>query len=167
MMPAKDLMLTRPVAPTLAVLLMASYSSKSGKGCPFSMGHARKAGKPALIGVILASLAGISTSGAQVPEDVRTDFVQWARQSLHRVSDANLDAPTSDLRPMREIVGAAKIVGLSEGQHVAAEPLAFRNRLFKYLVKNLGFDAIAIESGIATFHPTARIATRSRRRSQT
>jgi erythromycin esterase len=49
---------------------------------------------------------------------------------------------------MREMIGAAKIVGLSEGQHAAAEPLEFRNRLFKYFVENLGFGAIAIESGI-------------------
>jgi erythromycin esterase len=46
------------------------------------------------------------------------------------------------------MIGAAKIVGLSEGQHGAAEPLIFRNRLFKYLVEGLGFNAIAIESGI-------------------
>jgi erythromycin esterase len=49
---------------------------------------------------------------------------------------------------MRQIIGSARIVGLSEGQHAAAEPLEFRNRLFKYLVENLGFNVIAIESGI-------------------
>ncbi len=46
------------------------------------------------------------------------------------------------------MIGDAKIVGLSEGQHAAAEPLIFRNRLFKHLVEQLGFKAIAIESGI-------------------
>ena len=47
-----------------------------------------------------------------------------------------------------EMIGDAKIVGLSEGQHAAAEPLIFRNRLFKHLVEQLGFKTIAIESGI-------------------
>ena len=46
------------------------------------------------------------------------------------------------------MIGDAKIVGLSEGTHAAAEPLIFRNRLFKHLVEHLGFNAIAIESGI-------------------
>ena len=46
------------------------------------------------------------------------------------------------------MIGDAKIVGLSEGIHAAAEPLIFRNRLFKHLVEQLGFKAIAIESGI-------------------
>ena len=112
------------------------------------MSKVSKAARRASIGVVLASLAGLSPSEAQVPQDVRTDFVQWAQQSLHQVSDANLDAPAPDLQPMREMIGTAKIVGLSEGQHAAAEPLVFRNRLFKYLVENLGFGAVAIESGI-------------------
>ena len=101
-----------------------------------------------MMAVLLGSLSGIVLSAAHDPEDVQTDFVRWARQSLHRISDADLDAPTSDLRPLRDMIGAARIVGLSEGQHAAAEPLVFRNRLFKYLVENLGFNAIAIESGI-------------------
>jgi erythromycin esterase len=112
------------------------------------MSKVSKAARRASIGVVLASLAGLSPSEAQVPQDVRTDFVQWAQQSLHQVSDANLDAPAPDLQPMREMIGTAKLVGLSEGQHGAAEPLVFRNRLFKYLVENLGFGAVAIESGI-------------------
>lgn len=101
-----------------------------------------------MIAAVLGSLAGIAFSGGQDPEDVETDFVRWAGRSLYRVSDANLDAPTSDLRPMGEMIGAAKVVGLSEGQHAAAEPLVFRNRLFKYLVEKRGFGAIALESGI-------------------
>jgi erythromycin esterase len=109
---------------------------------------ARDARQLALLAVVLGLLTSIAPSQAQVPEDVQTDFVRWARQSLHPVSDANLDAPTSDLRPLRAMIGAAKIVGLGEGQHAAAEPLVFRNRLFKDLVENLGFSAIAIESGI-------------------
>lgn len=112
------------------------------------MRHAREIKRLALIAAVLCSLAGVAVSETQDPEEVQADFVRWARQSLHPVSAATLDAPTSDLRPLREMIGAAKIVGLSEGQHAAAEPLMFRNRLFKDLVENLGFGAIAIESGI-------------------
>lgn len=108
----------------------------------------RKAGLLALAAAVLSSLTSISFSEAQNTEGVQSDFVRWASQSLHPVSDSKIDAPTSELRPLREMIGAAKIVGLSEGQHSAAEPLVFRNRLFKDLVENLGFGAIAIESGI-------------------
>jgi erythromycin esterase len=37
---------------------------------------------------------------------------------------------------------------LSEGAHLAAEPLELRNRLFEFLVAEKGFTAIAIESGL-------------------
>jgi erythromycin esterase len=46
------------------------------------------------------------------------------------------------------MIGDAKIIGLSEGQHAAAEPLVFRNRLFKHLVVHSDLRVIALESGI-------------------
>jgi len=46
------------------------------------------------------------------------------------------------------MIGDATVVALSEATHGGAEPLAFRNRLFQYLVHEKGFTAIAIESGI-------------------
>jgi erythromycin esterase len=75
-------------------------------------------------------------------------FSAWARQSLYPVTSLDLKAASTDLKGLRKMVGTKRIVLLGEGQHFAAEPLAFRNRLFKYLVEELGFDAIAIESGI-------------------
>lgn len=98
-----------------------------------------------------AVLALLTTSPpilAQAPEDVQASFLQWARKSLHPVSDAELDASTQDLQPIEKMIGDSTIVALSEGIHAAAEPLIFRNRLFKHLVEHLGFNAIALESGI-------------------
>ncbi len=54
----------------------------------------------------------------------------------------------TDLSPLGTMLGDARIVAFSEAEHFAAEPLALRNRLFKYLVEQYGFKAIAIESGI-------------------
>jgi erythromycin esterase len=98
--------------------------------------------------VLLALVTAAGPIGAQAPEDVRIAFLQWAGKSLRPVSSADLDASTKDLRPIEKMIGDAKIVGLSEGIHAAAEPLIFRNRLFKHLVEHLDFRAIAIESGI-------------------
>ena len=98
--------------------------------------------------VVFALLTTALPIGAQAPEDVRTAFLQWAKKSLHPVSNADLAASTKDLQPIEKMIGDAKIVGLSEGIHAAAEPLVFRNRLFKHLVEHMGFTAIAMESGI-------------------
>lgn len=85
---------------------------------------------------------------AHAATEVEGAFVAWARKSLHPVSTADLDSSTRDLAPVEKMIGDAKIVGLSEGIHAAAEPLSFRNRLFKHLVEHKGFTAIGLESGI-------------------
>lgn len=96
----------------------------------------------------LVLLMAAAPCGAQALAHVRTQFLQWAKESLQPVSGADLDASTKDLAPIEKMIGEAKIVGLSDGMHAAAEPLIFRNRLFKHLVEHLGFNAIALESGI-------------------
>jgi erythromycin esterase len=96
----------------------------------------------------LALLSAAAAIAAQGPEEVRTAFLSWAQESLHPVSNADLDTSTKDLAPLERMIGDAKIVGLSEGIHAAAEPLIFRNRVFKHLVEHAGFNAIAIESGL-------------------
>jgi erythromycin esterase len=102
---------------------------------------------------LLAAIAPLAVTGpaaaqTQTLEAVRPAFTQWAAKSLHPVSAGDLDAATKDLSPLNRMIGDAKIVGLSEGIHAAAEPLIFRNRLLKHLVEHLGFEAIALESGI-------------------
>lgn len=108
----------------------------------------QQARKLTVLAGALALLTAVPPIGAQGPEEVRTAFLRWAKESLHPVSNADLDASTKDLAPLESMIGGAKVVGLSEGIHGAAEPLIFRNRLFKHLVEHQGFNAIAIESGI-------------------
>jgi len=96
----------------------------------------------------LASLAAAAPTCAQAPAEVQAAFVQWAGKSLHPFKSSDLGASTQDLRPLERMIGDAKIVGLSEGIHAAAEPLIFRNRVFKHLVEQMGFRTIALESGI-------------------
>lgn len=52
----------------------------------------------------------------------------------------------ADLAPLRALIGDARVVALGEPAHGVHEPLAFRNRLLEYLVQELGFTAIAVES---------------------
>jgi len=112
------------------------------------MNKSKPAGRRAGLAGAIVLLTTACPAGAQAPADVRAAFLQWAAKSLHPVGDADLDAPTQDLQPLERMIGDARIVGLSEGTHAAAEPLIFRNRVFKHLVEHQGFNAIAMESGI-------------------
>ena len=77
-----------------------------------------------------------------------TPFERWV--ATHALPIATVDSATGvlDLQRVRQVIGSARVVALGEPTHGAHEPLAFRNRLFRYLVDELGFTAIAIESGL-------------------
>ncbi|MFT7773094.1 erythromycin esterase family protein [Roseateles sp.] len=52
--------------------------------------------------------------------------------------------------PLRAMIGPARLVSLGEGLHGAHEPIEFRNALFAWLVGQLGFRAIALESALSS-----------------
>src|SRR6476619_1818927 len=79
----------------------------------------------------------------------RDAFVNWAGKSLKPLNTVAPSPSTADLAPIKAMIGNATVVAISEGVHAGAEPLEFRNRLFQYLVQEMGFTAIAIESGIS------------------
>lgn len=74
-------------------------------------------------------------------------FQRWA--ALHAVPLASAEHPAdgSDLAPLGERIGSARVVAFGEAQHATHELLAMRNRLFRFLVERMGFSAIALESG--------------------
>lgn len=92
------------------------------------------------LGIILLVFSGV----AHCAED---PFEKWA--AAHALPIATLDssADFSDLLPLTSVVGAARVVALGEPTHGAHEPLAFRNRLIRFLVEKMGFTAVALESG--------------------
>lgn len=92
--------------------------------------------------VALATLAPLAAHGQDEA------FLSWASRTLIPISSLELDVDTDDLHAIGDLIGDARVVALAEGAHGGAEPLELRNRLFKYLVEEHGFDAIAIESGI-------------------
>lgn len=81
------------------------------------------------------------------PEVSSDALVGWARERAVALQEFPSDEAST--RAVRELVAPARVVALGEPAHGAHEPLAFRNRLFKYLVEELGFTAIALESGVS------------------
>lgn len=81
------------------------------------------------------------------PDTSRQSFVQWARsQAVHLPGVDSPEAMNGDA--LGRMIGTARVVALGEPAHGAHEPLSLRNRLFRYLVEQLGFTAIALESGL-------------------
>jgi erythromycin esterase len=59
------------------------------------------------------------------------------------------DEDFSDLEPLREIVGDARVVAIGESAHRVHEFYDLRHRLTRFLVRELGFSAFVMESGFA------------------
>lgn len=59
------------------------------------------------------------------------------------------DGDVSDLAPFKKIVGDARVVAVGESAHGIHEFYRIKDRLFRYLVNELGFTAFVLESGFA------------------
>lgn len=93
--------------------------------------------------LIMACLAQPVRAQAPVPA-----FTEWAKAHAIPVEELALEGDLDDLSPLRDVIGSARIVAYGEPTHGAREPLEFRNRLFRYLVEELGFTAFALESNL-------------------
>jgi erythromycin esterase-like protein len=58
------------------------------------------------------------------------------------------DDDFSDLEPLAEAIGAARIVQLGEQSHGAGASFEARVRLIKFLHQRMGFDVVIWESGL-------------------
>lgn len=76
-------------------------------------------------------------------------FVHWAQSHAIPLQATNKAIDDKDFYPVKKMIGDARVVALGEPAHGFQEPLAFRNRLFKFLVQHCGFTAIAIEGDLA------------------
>lgn len=93
----------------------------------------------------VAALAGVSSADARAGGDVPA-FLAWARSAAIPLHGAGPSMTKGDLARLAAAIGPARVVALGEPGHGAQQPLAFRNRLFRYLVRHEGVTAIALET---------------------
>ncbi|WP_374524943.1 erythromycin esterase family protein [Sphingopyxis sp.] len=99
------------------------------------------------IGVALAAwLSTLSAAAVAAPYDAA--FIAWAKAHAVPLPACASIREGADYRAVAASLGSARVVALGEPVHGAHEPLALRNCLFRYLVEEQGFTAIALESGL-------------------
>src|SRR5262245_24079887 len=103
-----------------------------------------------LVAVAFAGSLMCAHPGAQ---QSNAGFERWAKAHAIQLQTVELKSDLGDMRQLKSLIGAARVVALGEPAHGAHEPLAFRNRLLRYLVEESGFTAIAIESGLPESRP--------------
>ncbi|MEU6265910.1 hypothetical protein [Saccharopolyspora shandongensis] len=73
---------------------------------------------------------------------------------MTRAVSASLDpaAPSDDLEPLRDVIGDARVVGIGESTHHAAEFYRLRHRLLRFLTERCGFTAYVFEAPFTEAH---------------
>lgn len=83
-----------------------------------------------------------------IPFEPTDAQISWLRkQGVAFVTD-DPAAPLDDLKPLREIVGEARIVALGEATHGTREFFRFKHRVVRYLAEEMGFTVFAIEASL-------------------
>lgn len=106
--------------------------------------------------VALITAIGIGPAGAAVVEPQAppssappAEVVRWVRQAAAPV-DLGRDRPNvAESAAIDAMTAKARVIGFGESSHGNHEPLAYRNRLVRYLVERRGLTAVALESGLA------------------
>jgi erythromycin esterase len=84
-----------------------------------------------------------------VPDLSRDPRVGWLKSHAIPVRSVDpLDEDYSDLEPLKQIIGEARVVFLGEQTHYDALSFLAKTRLVKFLHEEMGFDVLAWESGI-------------------
>src|SRR5687768_11381124 len=87
----------------------------------------------ARLGLAIVLLASLRIAHGE--EDA---FSKWAAAHAVPIATVEPSEEFSDLLPLKSAVGRARVVALGEPIHGAHEPMAFRNRLIRFLVEQMG-----------------------------
>jgi erythromycin esterase len=74
------------------------------------------------------------------------EVVDWFRRAAIPLRTAEPGHGVEDMRPLRELVGKARIVALGEATHGTREFFQLKHRLLEFLVTEMGFTVFALEA---------------------
>jgi erythromycin esterase len=113
--------------------------------------------------IVVADVRGVSRVHRRIDAIAQTLDFRLDRPPAPRPSDAQIKAflhdaalpvatlepgkGTSDLAPLKKMIGDAHIVAIGEAVHGASEYWLLRHRLIEFLTTELGFTAVALEAG--------------------
>jgi erythromycin esterase len=109
--------------------------------------------KLSVVTVLLVACLAALRPVAQEPTAARPapgDALQtWIAEHAIAVRSIDpMDEDFSDLEPLMDAIGSARVVQLGEPSHGAGSTFAAKARLVKFLHRRMGFDVVAWESGL-------------------
>ena len=94
-------------------------------------------------------LAFLVCLGGGFADDPPVDaFVKWVQGNAVSLESVKPGHSFDDLRPVKKIIGDARIVCLGESRHDAREHFLFKHRMIEFLVAEMGFTLFAMEESL-------------------
>jgi erythromycin esterase-like protein len=110
----------------------------------------RRAGCLVLASLVLVSSvdAGPRRRAVGFPDTGAGDATPagWLAANAHPLNTLELVPDTSDLFPLRAMIGSSEMVALGDGTHGTHEFYTVKLRVLDYLVREMGFDVLAFEA---------------------
>ncbi|QBD74857.1 erythromycin esterase family protein [Ktedonosporobacter rubrisoli] len=98
---------------------------------------------------LLGTACATNGSNAQTKaQPSQTDLVSsWIKQHAYPLANTEPGGKLSDLSPVNQIIGDARVIGIGEATHNSHEFSTIKQRIFEDLVQNKGFTTFALEAG--------------------
>lgn len=84
-------------------------------------------------------------SGGELPQ-IPAEATSWLQANVDALEGTSPDDDPADLEPFRAMVGDARVVALGEATHGTREFFRLKHRMIRFLVREMGFDAVAFEA---------------------
>ncbi|HTS43857.1 MAG TPA: erythromycin esterase family protein [Puia sp.] len=98
---------------------------------------------------LLVQLAPCNLSG----QDSVRDVISWLTDHSAKINSLEDENNFEDLVSFKKAIGNAQLVGLGEGTHGTFEFVKMRKRLIQFLVTQMHFTALVLESSYASCEP--------------
>jgi erythromycin esterase len=95
---------------------------------------------------VLISCAQTAPTSKATPQSLPS-VQTWIQQNAHLLQTTEPGSANTDLQPLKQMVGDATIVGLGEANHGTHEFFTMKQRIFEFLVEQMGFTTFAFENG--------------------
>ncbi|HJS43976.1 MAG TPA: erythromycin esterase family protein [Gemmatimonadales bacterium] len=80
------------------------------------------------------------------PPELPTHQIAWLNAAAIPLTTVDPSHDDADLEPLRAMIGNARVVALGEATHGTGEFFRMKDRILRFLVREMGFDAFAIEA---------------------
>ncbi|PEP05386.1 erythromycin esterase family protein [Bacillus wiedmannii] len=102
--------------------------------------------------IILTNFVGSTYADSKIEVSVTAPYntnqiAGWLEAHAKPLKTTNSTASLNDLKPLKNMVGSASIVGLGEATHGAHEVFTMKHRIVNYLVSEKGFTNLVLEEG--------------------